>query len=220
MLRRSFLSRLTSAAAVFGLAPQAAPQAPAAPAAPAAPGRAPFEPARYAKDDWYDAIPGKHRVVFDSFMADRFPEAVQFAGNIYRASMNDYGVTEKEMAVILVVRHQTMPFALNDAMWAKYGRALADRAKWVDPATKQIPSTNIYGRQIGNLVKNGMHFAICNLTTRAYTTILAQQTGKSTDDIYAELTANTLGNAHFVPAGVVGVLRAQEHGYRLVSVGG
>jgi intracellular sulfur oxidation DsrE/DsrF family protein len=34
-----------------------------------------------------------------------------------------------------------------------------------------------------------------------------------------ELTTNTVGNAHFVPAGIVAVTRAQEHGYALVGIG-
>jgi intracellular sulfur oxidation DsrE/DsrF family protein len=31
--------------------------------------------------------------------------------------------------------------------------------------------------------------------------------------------ANAIGSAQFVPAGIVAVTRAQEHGYALVSIG-
>ena len=36
--------------------------------------------------------------------------------------------------------------------------------------------------------------------------------------IFAD-TANAIGNARFVPAGIVAVTRAQERGYALVSIG-
>ena len=177
-----------------------------------------FESERHEQDDWFDKLPGRHRVVFDTFMAARFNEAVVFSGNYLRANRDGYGLTEKDLAMVIVVRHQTAPFAFNDAMWAKYGKQFSDRMTFLDPKTNAVPKTNLYGAQVANLVKQGVHLAICNLTTRAYTRILAETTGSSADDIYKELTSNTLGNSHFVPAGVVGVTRAQERGYSLVSV--
>ena len=41
----------------------------------------------------------------------------------------------------------------------------------------------------------------------------------SVDDVYKELTSNTIGNTHFVPAGVVAATRAQERGFTIVSIG-
>ena len=220
MLRRSFLARFSSVAAVVGFGHQAPPvQAPSA-APPATRPASTFQPTRHEKDDWFDELPGQHRILLDSFMAPRFPEVVQFAGNTFSANKSDYGLTEKDLAVIMVVRHQTAPFAFNDAMWAKYGKAFSTRMEWVDPKTKEAPTTNLYNRQLTNLIKQGMQLAVCSLTTRAYTRILAQQTGQTAEDLWKELTSNTLGNAHFVPAGVVAVTRGQERGYRLVSVGG
>jgi intracellular sulfur oxidation DsrE/DsrF family protein len=214
MLRRSFLSRFASAPALFGFG--AASQS-AATDGKATAGR--FESARHEQDDWLDKLPGRHRVVFDTWMAGRFSEAIGFSGNYFRASRDGYNLADKDLAVVVVVRHQTAPFAFNDAMWAKYGKQFSDRMSFLDPKTNEVPKTNPYGTQVANLVKQGAHLAVCNLTTRAYTRILADVTGGNADDIYKELTTNTLGNSHFVPAGVVGVTRAQEHGYVLVSVG-
>ena len=41
----------------------------------------------------------------------------------------------------------------------------------------------------------------------------------SVDDALKELGANLLPNGHIVPAGVVAVNRAQEHGYSFMYVG-
>src|SRR5262249_699607 len=104
MLRRSFLSRFASAPALLGLGggPQAGePRTPAAP----------FDAARHEQDDWLDKLPGRHRVVFDTWMAGRFSEAIGFSGNYFRANRDGYGLSEKDLAVVMVVRHQTAPFA-------------------------------------------------------------------------------------------------------------
>lgn len=215
MLRRSFLSRFAGAPAFFGLGGQSTAPPAAAAKAPAAR----FEAARHPQDDWFDSLPGSHRVAFDTWMADKFREAIGFAGNYFRANHDGYNLTEKDLAVVIVVRHQTAPFAFNDAMWAKYGKQFSDRMTFTDPKTNEAPKTNLYGTQLSNLIKQGVHLAVCNLTTRAYTRILADATGANADDVYKELTTNTLGNSHFVPAGIVAATRAQEHGYSIVSIG-
>ena len=211
MLRRSFFSGVGGLAAALGYAPREPRAAQAAPA--------PWQAARHEIDNWLDELPGKHRVVFDTWTASRFPDSIRFAGNIYRANKDAYDLTERELAVIIVARHETAPFAFNDAMWAKYGKAFSKRMEWVDPRTKEAPTTNIHTRQLSNFVRQGAHFAVCNLTTRALTEILAQETQRTTDEVYKELTSNTLGNAHFVPAGVVAATRAQERGYSIISIG-
>jgi len=212
MLRRSFLSRLGGATAFVGGAQS---QQPAA----AAQAKAPFEPARHAQDDWFDELPGKHRLIFDTFMSDMFGEAVGFVGNYINVNKNAYELGEKDIAVILTVRHQTAPFGFNDAMWAKYGKQFSDRMKFVDPKTKEAPTTNVYGAQLARYANGGMHLAICSLTTRAYTSIIANAFGTKADDVFTELKANTVAPGHFVPAGIVAVSRAQERGYTLASIG-
>ncbi len=42
---------------------------------------------------------------------------------------------------------------------------------------------------------------------------IAQKTGGKTDDVFKELSENLVPNARLVPAGIVAVNRAQEHGY-------
>jgi intracellular sulfur oxidation DsrE/DsrF family protein len=208
MQRRSFFSRLAGAGSLFGFAPVAAAAAGAT-----------FEAARHDQDAWLDQLPGKHRVVFDTWTAEKFREGAGFAGNYMRVNKDAYGLTEKDIAVVICARHHTAPFAFNDAMWAKYGTHFSERMSFTDPKTKQPPTVNLYTATLTGLVKQGMHFAICNLTTRAYTRIIADATGASADEVYKELAANTLGNSHFVPAGVVAVSRAQEYGYTAIAIG-
>jgi hypothetical protein len=225
MLRRSFMSRLAGMATMLGFGQAGTPPTSVTPSSPSSssPGAAspspPWQAARHAQDEWWEAAAVKHRVIFDTWGTVNFPEALQFAGNYIRVNKDEYGVAEKDLSVVICVRHRTAPFAYNDAMWAKYGKAFSQRMQFTDPKTHEAPSSNIYAAQISNLLKQGLQLAVCSLTTRAYTRIIAQETGGDAEGVYKELVANTLGNSHFVPAGVVAVTRAQERGYAVVSIG-
>ena len=214
MLRRSFVSHAGGIAAALGFVDRQAPDT-AAPSAAAAG----WQPARHEQDAWLEELPGQHRVLFDTWTAARFSDSLLFAGNIYRANRDTYKLTERDHAIVICARHQTAPFAFNDAMWAKYGRTFSRRMEWVDPKTNESPAVNIYTRQLSNFVRQGVHLAVCNLSTRAYTDIIARETQRSTDEVYKELTTNTVGNSHFVPAGVLAATRAQEKGYSIISIG-
>jgi len=209
MLRRYFLSRLGGASALLGVGQQT--PAPAA--------STPFSAARHAQDDWFEQLPGTHRVIFDTWTAARFAEGIGFAGNYVRVNKDAYSLADKDLAVVICVRHHTAPFAFSDAMWVKYGKQFSDRMSFVDPKTKEPPATNLYREQLVNLSKQGIHLAICALTTRAYTRIIASATGAKAEDVFDELAAHTVAPGHFVPAGVVAVTRAQERGYAMIAIG-
>ncbi len=188
-----------------------------------------WEPARHEKDDWLDKPASKHRVVFDTTTSDGFGEALAFAGNFLRVNRTDYGLQSSDLAVVIVARHRSAAFGYNDAMWAKYGFALAARARLEDPKTKLPPKVNLYnvggngdlmpnrGTTLDSLIKQGVQLAVCTLSTHGNAGIIAEATGGSADEIFNELSANLVSNARLVPAGIVAVNRAQEHGYTLMS---
>jgi intracellular sulfur oxidation DsrE/DsrF family protein len=190
-----------------------------------------WEPARHEKDDWFDQLPGKHRLVFDTTAYAGLGEALLFANNFIRVNRADYGLQNNDLAVVIVVRHRSTPFGYNDAMWAKYGAAIAARSQVEDPKTKLAPKINIFnsgdygealnsrGTTLDSLFKQGVQLAVCSTSTRGYAASIAQAVGGNADAIYNELIANLVSsNARMVPAGIVAVNRAQERGYSLVSV--
>lgn len=225
--RRSFLSRLGVGMTAFGAMTADAAAAPAQ--TPSQGG--PWQPARHAQDDWLDQAPGQHRFVFDTTNADGFGGALLYVNNFFLANKSGYGLGDADLAVVIVARHNSTPFAYNDAMWAKYGAPLAQRAKATDPQTKQAPKVNIYNSSalaamlpnrsatLDSLIKRGVHLAVCQMATRFFAGGIAQATGGTTDSIYTELVANLVGNAHMVPAGIVALNRAQERGYSFANVG-
>jgi hypothetical protein len=216
--RRSFLARLAAAAAAFGLPSSAVHAQDAPPPKPSADGR--WQPAREAKDEWYDQLPGRHRLVFDSTSPEGVASAVQFTNNFFTGNKNGYGLEAPEIAVIIVMRHRATQFGFTDAIWSKYGAHLSESEKFTDPKTGQAPTTNLYRTGVENHVKRGVHLAVCDLSTHRLASFIARKIENgNAEAIYKELTSNAFPNAHFVPAGIVAVNRAQEHGYTLSHAG-
>ena len=186
-----------------------------------------WQPARHAQDDWFDQLPGKHRFFFDTSTPDALADAIGFAGNFYTANKSGYGLEAADLAVVICMRHRSAPFAFNDAMWAKYGVPLAKRAEFTDPATKEAPKVNFHtpvapapparARGLASLMALGVQFAICDLSTHAIAGLLARASGSTAEAVYKEITANLIDRARLVPAGIVAVNRAQEHGYSITG---
>jgi intracellular sulfur oxidation DsrE/DsrF family protein len=172
----------------------------------------PWSPARHEQDDWLDRIPGKHRLMFDTTNPDGVASATMFANNYYLANSSGYNLQNQDLAVVIILRHLSTPFAFTDAIWTKYGAGLS---AFID-AKKEPSKANAHARQLTGLINRGAHLAVCQMAARAVAGSIARSAGAGVDAIYAELTENLLGNSHMVPAGIVAVNRAQERGYAFV----
>jgi intracellular sulfur oxidation DsrE/DsrF family protein len=208
--RRSFLTRFKAGAAslaaltVGGVAMVQVKSAPATR----------FEPARHSQDDWMDEIPGKHRLCCDSTNADSLSDGLRNANNFLIANRNGYGLESKDVALIVVARHQSTSFAFNDEMWAKYGASFAGD---LPPALAKEPHTaNPNSATLASLAKEGVHFAVCAMATRRLARTIAGVTNGDADAIFSELMSHLIPNAHMAAAGIVAVNRAQERGYSFV----
>ncbi|MGE5246527.1 MAG: hypothetical protein ACM3SQ_20055 [Betaproteobacteria bacterium] len=207
--RRSFLSRIGLSAAALGVSGVTLG---------AQDGAAPnphWEPARHPQDDWFDQIPGKHRLFLDALSESGASQAAQFADNYYTANRNAYGLADRDLAVVVCLRHLATPFAFNDAVWKKYGPTLADLAKY----NGEKVDANPHKSRLDELVKRGGRFAVCDMATHFFARNVAVKAALDGDAVYKEMTANTIGNCHFVAAGIVAVDRAQERGYSIAYVG-
>ena len=219
MARRLFLARLGAGAGVVGASVISSTTAEAQGAA-----DAPWRPARHTQDDWYDKIPGVHRFIFDTSTAESMGWALQFATNYYTANQDVYGLKESDLAVVIVARHKATSFAYNDSIWAKYGKQISEQAEFLDPKTKEPPKINVYGpagetQQAGKmdaLIKKGVQFAVCSMSTRGIATRIAKANGLEVDNVVKEIKSNLIGNSHMVPAGILAVNRAQERGYSFI----
>jgi len=226
--RRSFLSQVGSGvSAVFGAALVGG----AATLQAQSTGRGRPQPTRYAQDDWFDRLPGRHRLLLDTTTANGFGSALLYANNFFNSSQTGYGLKDSDSAVVIVVRHFATMFAYNDAIWTKYGVPLSQRINFTDPQTQQPAKINVYnslshgaalpslGNTLDAVLKRGVHLAVCQTATRLFVGGLAQATGGTAEAVYNEVVGNLVANSHVVPAGIVAINRAQERGYTFASVG-
>jgi len=216
--RRTFVARL---AAAIGLAGVTSAVSETALAQTPAPQR--WQPTHHPEDDWYNQTTGIHRFVFDSISPDGLSAAMGFATTFLEASKNGYGIKDADSAIIVIVRNRSTRFGYNDAMWAKYGKQFSEQLNnFVDPKTKEVPTVNIHATTDGTmdkLIKRGARIAVCEVATHGVASSLARSLSGDADAIFKELSANLVPSARLVPAGIVAVNRAQEHGYALYAGG-
>jgi len=149
-----------------------------------------------------------------------------FARNFMKFSAEKLGTKDADMNVIVSFRHFATPYGYVDAMWAKYPQ-FAALLKVEDPTTKKPAARNIplhddvegeVGANLPALAARGVRFTVCGAATEFIAKLLAGKTGDA-KAIEAELAANLIPNARMVPAGVVGVQRAQKAGFAYTFAG-
>jgi intracellular sulfur oxidation DsrE/DsrF family protein len=216
--RRGFIGRLATGAAAIGFASIASPLRSYAEKI-STPISNPDDP-----DEWFNKIKGKHRIVFD---ATRPHEILPFAWpKIFLLTNEKTGTPTKENSVVVVLRHDAIPYAFNNSMWAKY--KFGELFKADDPLTKKpsernpfwqpkvgdfnVPGLGNVAIGINELQQDGVMFCVCDMAMNVYSAVAAQQTNQQAADVKKEWTAALLPGIQVVPSGVWAVGRAQEHG--------
>lgn len=204
MKRRRFLQRLGIGSGALGaLAGSGLPAAAQQPAA---------TPRRHAIDDWMDALPTGHRMVFDAVSPKGSEDVRHYASNFLAVNRSNYGLENRDIGVIIILRHNATPYAYNDAMWAKYGAAFGGDLKAGEAPKTNPAKTGVEG--LDALSALGAHFGVCMMATLRFATLAAAKTsGGSAEAIFEELGQNLVRNAHLTPAGIVALGRAQERGF-------
>jgi intracellular sulfur oxidation DsrE/DsrF family protein len=208
--RRWFLGGAAATAAALGFG-KVASSADAVP--PGATGGTDFQ-------KWLDRIRGQYRQVYD------MPEANNGAALIWShvyllTGAQGYGVGESELGVVVVLRHNAIPIALNDAAWAKYN--LGEFFKINDPATKAPATRNPFAHikpgdlplpeaALDKLVARGVMFGACNMAITYRSAAVAKLMGLRPEDVKKDWVNNVLAGVQVVPSGVVAVNGAQARG--------
>jgi hypothetical protein len=169
---------------------------------------------------WLDSIPGKYRQVVDA------PEPNGGMGLIYTfgfllSAPGAYGVPESEVGAMVVLRHNAIPIAFSDAVWAKYN--LGAVFKINDPATKAPATRNPFAyikpgdmpfpdAAQDKLAARGVLFGVCNLAITFLSGMVAKQMGMQPEAVKQEWVAGLLPGVQVVPSGVVALNGAQARG--------
>ncbi len=215
--RRRFLQTIATGTAALGIASVVTPFQQL--------NATPFQPFNDdGPDEWFNKLNGKHKMVFDvTGPHDILPFAWP---KVFMLTNAATGTPEKECNVVVVLRHDAIPYAMEDSLWAKYN--FGEVFKIDDPKTKKpsvrnpfwkpqpgdfsVPGVGPVAIGINELQDSGVMFCVCNMAMTVYSNVLADKMGMKAADVMAEWKKGVLPGVEIVPSGVWAVGRAQERG--------
>jgi intracellular sulfur oxidation DsrE/DsrF family protein len=219
--RRSFLKQFATGAAVLGAGMLAAPL--------------PLSAEGISSSDvsdadaWFNKIHGKHKIVFDVIQPHEiFPFAWP---KIFLVTNGATGTTEKDCSVVVILRHNAIPYAMGNDLWAKYKfgemfkindeetKAPATKNPFWQPKAFQIPGVGEVHIGIDDLQASGVMFCACDMAMTVYSAVAAMGLKQDPAVVKKEWLAGLLPGVQPVPSGVWAVGRAQEHGCSYCFVG-
>jgi intracellular sulfur oxidation DsrE/DsrF family protein len=175
-------------------------------------------------DAWFARVKGKHRIIFDSTgPKDIFPFAWP---KVFLLTNAGTGSSEKDCCAVVVLRHEAVPFAMEDSLWEKYkfgelfkipdpvSKAPAIKNPFWKPApgTYKVPGIGPVPIGINELQDSGVMFCVCDVAMTVYSAVAGGQMNLDPAEVKKEWLAGVLPNIQVVPSGVWAVGRAQEHG--------
>jgi hypothetical protein len=180
-------------------------------------------------DAWLKkGIKGKHRVVYDG------PEPHNALPIIWTWAFymtnNQTGTDDGDMTGVCVLRHNGIPFAMKDEVWAKYKfgevfnitdntkQAPAVRNPYYQPKEGDYPMPGIDG--IKALQSRGALFGVCDLAITVFSGAIAQKMNMDAKAVKEEWVANLLPGVQLMPSGVWALARAQKYGCGYIYAGG
>lgn len=170
------------------------------------------------------------RAVFDwpSLGTPADPIIMELADRYLNNCAAAYGNARYVAQIVLNIRTQAVPAALNDAMWQQF--ALGVEYKSADPTTSQPavrnpfwhrapdPMPGIVLPSLEDLQRSGAIILVCDFALTNLSRRLAAKNTQSPEEIHATLRANVVTGAFAVPSGIFGLARAQNAGCALVHV--
>jgi intracellular sulfur oxidation DsrE/DsrF family protein len=179
-------------------------------------------------EEWFKKVKGKHRIIYD---APEPHEGMPFIWTwAFYKTNNQTGSPDNDLTAVVVLRHNAIPFALEDKLWDKY--KFGERFKINDNTTKAAALRNpFYSPKEGDfmlpgidgietLMKRGAMFCVCDLALTVYSMFTAQAMNLKPEDVKKEWVAGLLPGFQAVPSGVWAVGRAQEKGCAYCYAGG
>ena len=182
-------------------------------------------------DEWFNKVKGKHRIVYDAtHPAGVFPFAWP---RVFLITNEKTGTPASECGVVVVLRHDAIPYAFDDNMWKKY--SFGKNFKIDDPATKmpsernpfwkpakgafKLPGAGEVNIGINELQADGVMFCVCDMAILVYSAAIAEGMKMDAAEVRKDWMTGLLPGVMVVPSGVWAVGRAQEHNCSYCFVG-
>jgi len=190
-------------------------------------------------DIWFDKLKGTHRVVFD---ATRPHEIMPFAWpKIFLMTNEATGSPHTDCGVVVVLRHDAIPYAFQDQVWVKYNFAEVFKAGDIGPAFQapdaataaktrnpfwrpkpgdfKVPGVGAVPIGITDLMAEGVMFCVCNAAMTVYSAVIAEQMKMTAEEVMKDWKAGLIPGIQIVPSGVWALGRAKEHDCAYIFAG-
>jgi hypothetical protein len=175
-------------------------------------------------DAWFSQVKGKHRLILD---VPRPNEIMPFAWpRVFLMTNVATGTPEKDINVVVVLRHEGIPYAFEDRVWEKY--KFGEMFKIEDPKTKapsirnpfwkpapgayNVPGIGTVEIGIDQLQSSGVMFCVCDAAMTVYSAVAAGGMNADPAAVKKDWLSGLLPGIQPVPSGIWAVGRAQEHG--------
>ena len=177
-----------------------------------------------SSDAWLDQLKGKHRQLFDAPDPDG-GTVLRHTKNYLDAWRDAYGVSERDVNVIVTFYARTTPLGVQDAMWAKYKLGAAIN---LTDATTNGPLVRNYfahpqpGDPVGDgtpessieaLQRRGVLFVLCNNALLRWSARLEKDGLGTAKEIHDDLVAHALPGVVVVPDVLIAMTKAHERGF-------
>ncbi len=180
-----------------------------------------------ATDSWLRDLKGKHRQLFHTFES-RDGRALEQAKAFLDIYPTAYGIKTSAANAVVAAHGYMLGMLLSDDAWKKYG--LGDVGHFTDPRTKAPATRNIYltegagetleaGTSVPALMKRGVTFLACNNALTGLSFLIAQESKLEQSAVYADLRSALVPGTVVVPAMIIAINRAQEHGLTYIYCG-
>ena len=219
--RRKFLGTVIAGAASAGLA-----SLPAASAIAAAQAAIPVAPSTQLDAALKKLSGRKYKQVFD---APRPNESMPIIWSwALFNTLNDLKVDDKDIGCIVILRHEAIPFAMEDRLWDKY--KFGESFKIEDKAAKAPSTRNVVANvkpedlpipdmALDKMQARGVVFGVCDLAMTVYSMRAAETAKMTPADVKKDWVSGLLPGIVPLPSGVYAVNRTQAAGFTYCFAG-
>jgi len=182
-------------------------------------------------EEIFKKLNGKHKIVFDVIQPHEiFPFAWP---RVFLMSNEMTGTKDKDCSVVVILRHKSIGYAMEDRLWEKY--KLGEFFKANDPETGQPAIRNPFWKPkpgafkvpaigevfigIDQLQSNGVIFCVCEMALKVQSAAVAQKMNLNAEDVRNDFIKGLLPDIQKVPSGVWALGRAQERGCGYIFAG-
>lgn len=172
---------------------------------------------------WTERVTGRHKMAFDAHeVSDGV--CLHQARSFLQGYKDVYGLSDRDVSAVLIIRHAAVPMVMTDALWAD--GMLTEETKLKDPVTgeptKRNPFVNIpAGAQhaltwpdgaLDTLISRGVIVLACDLALRNYAGRFARARNIPRQDAVQLVNDNLIPGIYKMPTGVFATCHAQQLG--------